>query len=295
MDDTKFLRLAYYIFVGDIGYSMNFMHLPTLSTNMLKLPLPSSHTLWQARTASEWEDEMKRISSKERGINPLTLQSSMALLLGNSDPSSKLGCALDIDERILNPIALNILIHCIASVALEHNHAVPSASSNAINLLRSSDLKTGLACWRNHFERMDPESRAGDIAVSALISYHIVSILLQEDLWAIMVVFDANCVEGSHVSSHTALQERPGATQMRKEACIHALHIIRLCLEKEIATTVTRPLCWHYAAFLASLVVMSYASSLKQTPIRELQSYAVTLKGTSSDVSALINLLKRDC
>ncbi|KAG4427896.1 hypothetical protein IFR05_016621 [Cadophora sp. M221] len=174
------IRRAYTVFTADIKSSMHFMRPPLLSSSMLDLPLPCSSNIWQATTAIEWENEMVRFKDSSNNSTPLKLRSLLEIFLGHNHPGP------EYDIYFQDPVILDIMIHAIGSEILDLGRAAPSASSKAIDLLRRSDLANGLARWKICFDLLALEIQGIDIAVSAQATYHLASILLREEISALI-------------------------------------------------------------------------------------------------------------
>jgi hypothetical protein len=124
--------------VNDIGQAIHFMHPTLLSTGMLKLPLPCSPKLWEAKSANEWKDEMSRSQPQHSMDN---LQMSLRVLLGNNDESQSRTLLGGFEP---NPFGMQILVQGLLSAVLEFDYSMPSTSSKAIYLLRLEDIKIAL-------------------------------------------------------------------------------------------------------------------------------------------------------
>lgn len=100
IEEESTRRAAYFAFVMDAQHSSVFGHEPALSVSDLRLPLPSSETLWDANTASRWQRERSRLQSAP----PLFLQTLRGLLAKKPLPVT------------LSPFARFVVLHGLFSI-----------------------------------------------------------------------------------------------------------------------------------------------------------------------------------
>jgi len=100
IEEESSRRAAYFAFIMDAQHSSVFGHEPALSVSDLRLPLPSSETLWDANTASRWQRERSRLKSDP----PLFLQTLRGLLAKKPLPVT------------LSPFARFVVLHGLFSI-----------------------------------------------------------------------------------------------------------------------------------------------------------------------------------
>ncbi|KAH7336428.1 hypothetical protein BKA65DRAFT_553079 [Rhexocercosporidium sp. MPI-PUGE-AT-0058] len=283
------IRRAYSVFTADIKISMHFMRPPLLSSSMVDLSLPSPSRIWQASTAVEWKNDMARYKETSKNTAPRKLGSLMGIFLGHGHPSS------EYDLYFQDAAILDILIHAIGSEILDLGRAVPSASSNAIALLRRSDLSYSLVRWKSYFDHLDPGTRGTGITVSSLIIYHLISILLREGTSASIEGYGANSVEGwmlyisSNDNSDGSGKHNP--FKVGKDACLNATNILNLYLSKR-SSAKSRSFFDDRTAVIGCLVLTTYMDNVKQPLASDGHQIISSPEIMNNNVQPLLDLLE---
>lgn len=149
-----------------------------LSTSMLDLPLSCSSKVWYAKTTGGWENEISKFKDTAKNLSPIELCSLMAIFLGDGHPGHEYNHYFH-DHGILD-----IFIHALESEVLDLGRASPSASSKAIDILRRSDLTNALVRWEAYFHQLNTEPQLQRCGL--VVTYHLATILLQEDISALV-------------------------------------------------------------------------------------------------------------
>jgi hypothetical protein len=271
--------VAHTIFVHDVDYSIHFMHPQLLSLGMIKVPLPCSPALWQAKTAIEWEKQMDQTRQPSRSSSLRSLKGSIELLLQPryDQIRQRRRGALQIFSE--NALLLQILIHGLASAVFEHRfRGVDSGCAPGINISKQLDFEKGLACWYSCFEHRSLDHNSTELVRSALVTYHFVAILMRDSLSDIQMAAGTAYSWGRVVTPQRAQEAflpLISTKPVGKEAYRHALKIISLCLAEDqerddnsqmrtqpVTSRPIRPLYLTYNAFIAVLVLWSHALGL---------------------------------
>ncbi|PVH88669.1 hypothetical protein DL98DRAFT_622146 [Cadophora sp. DSE1049] len=276
------------VFLADIKSSMHFMRPAMLSTSMLDLPLPYPSSIWQAETAVEWEKELARSNEASKNSAPLKFGQLVVVLLGHDHPSP------EYNNYFRDPVTMDVVIHAIVSEMLDLSRAVPTASSKAIDLLKKSDLGNGLARWRSYFDQMDAQIQESEIAASALATYHLAGIFLREEISALIASCGASSLESlTSFFSSSDNDDRSGkrdAFKIGKDACIHAVKIVKLYLRESFSTRI-RSFYQNHTAVIACLVLTTYMSNIKQPREPERREMASRHENSDINTSQLLKLL----
>jgi Fungal specific transcription factor domain len=264
------IRLAYCLFVSDIGHSIHCIEPSLLSTEMLNLPLPSLEKLWQAKTANEWAT-LINLNQEQK---PKTLQTLIKVVF----PENIVQPTHDISFYSLpsspDMFTTHILIHAIASAVLDHqNRSTHCVSSHAVSLLEMEDFKLALERWHHHFSQIDIAKQKTKMGASALVTYHFTWILLHHDLSPIqlaagstLAVGISSDLQGTQDASSSLLMPR----RISNSSFLHALEIIDICLsnptEESLQVSLDKqhdinPLYRNYSAFLGVMVAWAYTIS----------------------------------
>jgi hypothetical protein len=275
------VRLAYCLFVSDIGHSIHCMEPSLLSTGMLNLPLPSPESLWQAKTANEWAN----LVILNQVQTPKTLQTLIKVVF----PEYNAQLTDDISFYSIpsgpDMFTIHILIHAIASAVLDHKHrSTHCGSSYAITLLKMEDFKLALERWHHYFSQINTAKQKTKMGTSALITFHLTWILLHDDLSSIQLAAGSALAVGSsdlretQDTSSSLLVPR----RVSNSSFLHALEIVDICLsnptEGSIPVSLDKahdinPLYRNYTAFLGVMVAWAYTLSRS---LRHLSAVTVT-------------------
>ena len=111
------------------------MHPQLLSLGMVKVPLPCSSALWQAKTAIEWERQMDRTCQPSRASSLRSLKASVELFLQPRYEQTRQRRRGVLQIFSENALLLQILIHGLASAVFEHRfRGVDSGCAPGINI-----------------------------------------------------------------------------------------------------------------------------------------------------------------
>ena len=261
------------MFVLDVDLWTQFMHPSLLSVGMMKLPLPCSTALWQAKSADEWARQMNREKQSSRVSTVKSLRASIELLLSCPDQSRL--------RRLVGfsagAFTLQILIHGLASAVFEHKfRSVDSGYSEAFNTVKLKEFEQGLECWYNCFEHMQLDGEPTELARSSLVKYHLISILLRESLSDIQMAAGTAYSWGRAVTpqrAQDAFTRLVSGQHVARESYQHGLRVLLLCLvdtdsqdnAKSSQDMAQYPLNLTYVPFIAVLVLWAYALSLSRT------------------------------
>ncbi|KAK2774632.1 hypothetical protein FQN52_004245 [Onygenales sp. PD_12] len=270
------IRIAHTIFVNDVEYMVYFSHHASLSVGMMKLPLPSHPSLWEASSALEWEAQMRQ--AKRPGRSRFhSLQSAVEALLSMRDSDSK----RDSLQRfnLSNPLSLHIIIHGIASAIGDAKYrSVASSSTLAIQTLRMADFDEALGQWRICFDTLTEPERASRQSWNALVMYYFSSILLRTNLPEIQMAAGSTFSSGRAVTrqgAQAAYNRLVSSDPVSHDSYLHGLQIVSLCLHDfgnqstiigsgEALAVEPRPLWQTYGAFLGLLVLWAHTLGLEK-------------------------------
>lgn len=296
------------------------MHPAHLSLGMIKLPLPCSPSLWQAKSAIEWERQLELTRQPYRTASLRNLRSSIELLLPAHCDHSRQRRRGALVVFSASAFILQILIHGLASAIFEYKfRGVNSGCSPGIQALKLREFEEGLATWYSCFEHQNvTDHGATEILRSSLITYHVVSILLKESLSDIQMAAGIAYSWGRVVTPQRAQEAflpLVSTQPVGKEAYEHALKVLSLCLievdqPKKVSSPQRplHPLYLTYNAFISVVVLWGYALGLSRSqrhqhksrdPIWTVQNGKLKLVnenesfGDSSDSKELGELLER--
>jgi hypothetical protein len=252
--------------VSDILHSINFANTGSIPANLMKLPLPCAEKLWLAQTAAEWKNEVAQLQKLSSKPPSNSMASSLELLLSNGSghlTSSKENVAGDLSK---SDFPMNVMIHGLMSEVLEVKRSLPSALSEAIHLLKSSDVKAALNRWYTNFSCMKDTEKQDEMAVSGLITYHFAFVLLEVDLEEIKEAVASVLKYDSAVTSQSDEQGvgslgKSDFVEIAQEAREHALEIIRLYLQEE--NTPQTPLFSTYPAYICAVILWEDVSNFE--------------------------------
>jgi hypothetical protein len=234
---------------------------------------------------------LARQPSQARPIR--SLQASVGLLFPLRSDHLSHGRREALQDFSSSPLALQILIHGIASTVCEHRfRTVDSACGPSIHLLKITEFEEALARWHTCFENMSKENSETELGRSALIIYHFVTILLRESLSDIQMAAGTANSWGRVVTPQRAQEAfLPLVTTkpVSRDAYCHGLAILSLCMDdpagisgqvkeqvQEQSQLFPRPLCLTYNAFIGVLVIWAYALGLGREKLPRTQ------RGTAS-------------
>lgn len=263
-------RLAHTIFVADVQYTIHFTHHASLSVGMMKLPFPSAPSVWEAKSPSEWETQM-RLAKQSTRAKFYSLNSSIVALMSIKDADHRHEFTSRFDSS--NPFALHILIHGIASAIGDDKYrTVTSSSSFATHILKISDFDEALRYWHGCFNRMPDVDKLSGVSWSALLMYHFANVLLRNNISDIQMAAGSAFSFGRMVTAQRAqdAHKRLATTlPVGHESYMHGLAIVNLCLQdatersqEEIAPP--RPPWQIYCAFLGALILWARTVSLEK-------------------------------
>jgi hypothetical protein len=248
---------------------------------MIKLPLPCSPGLWQAKTATEWERQMELARPTSRVSSLRSLRSAVELLLPAHCDHSRQRRRGTLQVFSSSAFTLQVLIHGLASAVFEHRfRGVDSGCAQGIHILKLRDFEEGLACWYDCFEHMSLDRSCTELARSSLITYHFVAILLRESLSDIQMAAGTAYSWGRVVTPQRAQEAflpLVSTQPVGQEAYRHALQILGLCLDDDQGRTEKshsqaqipsrislHPLHLTYNTFIAVLVLWAHTLGLSR-------------------------------
>jgi hypothetical protein len=257
---------------------------------MLKIPLPSSSAVWQASTATEWETAMTMTRQPSRGRSMQSLQAALEMILPMRTDHPQYGKRDSLRDFFSNPFAIQIFIHGIASTVFEHRfRTVESACRNSVDVLKLGEFEEALSRWHTCFLSMGDVDRETEMARSALITYHLVSILLRESLSDIQMAAGTSYSWGRAVTPQRAQEAfLPLITTkpVGRDGYFHALEIVSLCLNERMEisspgsmqsenqsrlSATPQPLYLTYNAFIGVLVLWAYGLGLGRSKTSQQQ------------------------
>ena len=280
--------MAHCIFVNNVVNTTHSLRPNILSTGVFDIPLPCSQRLWKAKTSIEWKTEMDNNDIQQRAD---TLSRVMESLLADGSSSvSQL-----VEERFLQTsFSMNILIHATAFGVIELNRSMPSASSKAIQLLKSADFKVALSRWLYCFDQMDRIEREEDLSRSALICYHLTYVLLDADINGILKAAGFHSHDDDVLALDTDTTPLPYSGGYK--VYLHLLNLLQICFEE--SNTSPKPLHTVHTEFLTVLVFWAYAREVKHKEPQQQHSTHdntdVTNDGRGNALYAIRDALQRE-
>ena len=181
---------------------------------------------------------MAQVQRVSRKAPSSSLTSSLELLLSSERNHLTSGKESGNDNPNRSSLNMNVMIHGLISEILDLDRGLPSASSKAIHLLKSNDLKAALNRWHLAFRLMEDTERENEMAMSSLIIYHFALVLLEIDLEEIKTQAATCLKDRSAVTPLSGEQQfvslgKSHFVEIAPEVRGHALEIIRLCLQGE--------------------------------------------------------------
>ncbi|KAK2867899.1 hypothetical protein FQN49_003354 [Arthroderma sp. PD_2] len=269
------IRIAHTIFINDVQYMVYFSHHALLSVGMMKIPLPSRQSLWDAPTAAKWEEEMRQLKKTTRS-RYFSLDSAVQSILSMKDAEHM--------REILHwhsspsPLSLHILIHGITSAIGDAKYrSVSSSSSLVIRELQRLEFDSALAYWRDQFDQLSVSDQRCQLSWCALVMYDFAAVLLRNNLSDIQMAAGSAFSSGRTVTpqvAQAAYTRLVSTNPVCHDSYLHALEVVGLCLEEEngssgikpgLGTPLSqpRPLWQTYCAFLGLLVLWARALGLE--------------------------------
>lgn len=287
-------RIAYTIFVNDVQYSVFFSHHALLSANMMKLPLPSPSTVWEASTAPEWETQMRQLKRSTRS-RYYSLDSAVESIMSLKDPDHKrefMQCF-----NVSNPLSIHFLIHGIAAAISDAKYrGVASSTSLVTQSLQMVDFDEALRHWKACFDKLPESDAKSRIAWCSQVMYHFSAVLLRNNLSDIQMAAGSAYTSGRAVTpqcAQAAYSRLISTDPISHDSYLHGLEVVSLCLQDldgvpgggggappvgsapsmHFGKLEPRPLWQTYGAFLGLLVVwaralgLEHEDSIKRTSI----------------------------
>ncbi|EZF25886.1 hypothetical protein H112_01899 [Trichophyton rubrum D6] len=272
-------RIAHTIFVNDVQYMVYFSHHALLSVGMMKIPLPSRQSLWDAPSAVKWEDEMRQLKKTTRS-RYFSLDSAVQSILSMKDAEHM--------REVLHwhstpsPLSLHILIHGITSAIGDAKYrSVSSSSSLVIRELQRLEFDSALAYWRDQFDQLSGPDQRCQLSWCALVMYDFSAVLLRNNLSDIQMAAGSAFSSGRTVTpqvAQAAYTRLVSTDPVCHDSYLHALEVVGLCIEEGTGNcsvkpglgvllsqpiSQPRPLWQTYCAFLGLLVLWARALGLE--------------------------------
>ncbi|QVM12437.1 hypothetical protein D8B26_007066 [Coccidioides posadasii str. Silveira] len=271
------IRIAYTIFSNDVQYSVFFSHHALLSVGMMKLPLPSPSAVWEARTAAEWETQLRQIKKSTRS-RYYSLDSAVESVMSMRDPDHKrefMQCF-----NVSNPLSIHLLIHGIAAAISDSKYrSVASSMTSATESLKVADFDEALRHWRSCFDKLPESDRKSRVSWCAQVMYHFSAVLLRNNLSDIQMAAGSAYSSGRAVTpqcAQAAYSRLVSTDPVSHDSYLHGVEVVSLCLQEAdsqtslntgtigFPTTETRPLWQTYGAFLGLLVLWARTLGLER-------------------------------
>ncbi|KAM5478132.1 hypothetical protein McanMca71_003219 [Microsporum canis] len=269
------IRIAHTIFVNDVQYMVYFSHHALLSVGMMKIPLPSRQSLWDAPSAVKWEEEMRQLKKTSRS-RYLSLDSAVQSILSIKDADHMREVLLW--HNTPNPLSLHIIIHGITSAIGDAKYrSVSSSSSLVIRELQRLEFDSALAYWRDQFDHLSGPDQRCPLSWCALVMYDFSAVLLRNNLSDIQMAAGSAFSSGRTVTpqvAQAAYTRLVSTNPVCHDSYLHALEVVGLCIEEEpgssnvkpglgVLLSQPRPLWQTYCAFLGLLVLWARALGLE--------------------------------
>lgn len=250
-------------------YVVFFSHRAELSVCMMKLPLPSHPSLWEAKSAADWEVQMRQ-SKKSARSKYFSLDSAVETIMSVRESEQK---RESIQRYIAsNPSSLNLIIHGIASAIGDNKYrSARSASSPAACLLKNADFEAGLSEWKDCFFAQPEADRKSRLSWCSLVMYFFSTVLMHYSLADIQMAAGSAFCSGRAVTPQAAQSAYTRLTlnePVNHESYLRGLEVVILCLEDHETTAIpglpctslppVRPLWQTYAAFLGILILWAH-------------------------------------
>lgn len=270
------IRIAHTIFINDVHYTVFFNHHPHTPVTMMKLPLPSHLSIWEASTATEWanrKEELARLSQSKRQLYCYNLQSAIEFIMSAREPDEK----REYLERfhLLNPLSLNLLIHGLAmTICGTKYHCVQSPNTKAALMLTITDLEDALNNWRTCFDALSAPESACTVSWVSRVMHSLCCILLRNNLTTLQMAAGSSFSCGKVVtpqSANAAWQRLTNSEPVPHESLLHAIETIGACIDGSeffdrsgSPGNCFYPPFWRgYAAYLGVLVFWGYTVGLE--------------------------------
>ncbi|KAF3483753.1 uncharacterized protein GIQ15_03077 [Arthroderma uncinatum] len=231
----------------------------------------SRQPLWDAPTATKWEEEMRQLKKTNRS-RYFSLDSVVQSILSIKDAEHM--------REIVHwhsspsPLSLQLLIHGIASAIGDAKYrSVSSSSSLVIRELQRLEFDSALAYWRDQFDQLPGPDQRRQLSWCALVMYDFAAVLLRNNLSDIQMAAGSAFSSGRTVTpqvAQAAYTRLVSTNPVCHDSYLHALEVVGLCLEDTsgnggLGTPLSqpRPLWQTYCAFLGLLVLWARALGLE--------------------------------
>lgn len=293
-------RIAHSIFVADVQYMVYFSHHALLSVSMMKIPLPSHPSLWDATTAADWEIQLRNLKKSSRS-RYYCLDSAVESIMSMKNFAQR----KEFQQCFYppNPLSLHILIHGIASAIGDSKYrSIGSSTTFMTQGLKTSDFDDALSCWRSHFEQLPESEQKCKLSWCALIMYHFSTVLLRNSLPDIQMAAGSAFSSGRAVTpqgAQAAYTRLISNNIVSHDTYLHGLEVVSLCLQDGDSSaspgaSQARPLWQTYGAFLGTLVLWARTVGLeKQEQSRDKAIAGPRPFGSVSIPSPAANILSK--
>ena len=249
-------------------YVVFFSHRAELSVCMMKLPLPSHPSLWEAKSAADWEVQMRQ-SKKSARSKYFSLDSAVETIMSVRESEQK----REAIQRYIasNPSSLNLIIHGIASAIGDNKYrSARSASSPAACLLKNADFEAGLSEWKDCFFAQPEADRKSRLSWCSLVMYFFSTVLMHYSLADIQMAAGSAFCSGRAVTPQAAQSAYTRLTlnePVNHGSYLRGMEVVMLCLEDHetaipglprTSLPPARPLWQTYAAFLGILILWAH-------------------------------------
>src|SRR5699024_10688283 len=138
-------------------------------------------SLWGAKTAADWESQMRQTKKSARP-KYFSLSSAMESIMSIRESDHKRESLQR--QAMSNPLSLHFLIHGIASAIGDVKYrSVSSTSAAASQVLKIADFDEALEFWKACFDRLpEPERTGSRLAWCSQVMYFFCTILLRNSL-----------------------------------------------------------------------------------------------------------------
>lgn len=248
-----------------------FSHRAELSVGMMKLPLPSHPSLWEARSAADWEVLMRNGKKSSRS-KYYSLDSAIGLIMSVRESEQK---RESIQRYVAsNPSSLHYLIHGIASAIGDNKYrCARSGTSPALCLLKNADFRAALAEWKDRFFAQSEADQNSRLSWCSLVMYFFSTVLMHYSLADIQMAAGSAFSSGRAVTPQAAQAAYTRLTAnepVSHESYLRGLEVTIICLEESIPFVTdnslppSRPLWQTYCAFLGILILWAHVIGLEK-------------------------------
>ncbi|KAJ5466638.1 hypothetical protein N7539_009367 [Penicillium diatomitis] len=162
IEQESFKRLVHHLFLHDAQSSLTLNINPLISFADLELPLPEARPLWEAKTAAEWKD-LFRVITSERIPSLADLLQDMSRLA-------------QFQDHIDTPLSALALLHGLSALINEYHRAKFISTNNSkhwsalITNSRQQELGQALQHFRMTSSGLNTQSRAEISLVCEVVS-----------------------------------------------------------------------------------------------------------------------------